>query len=1365
MKQLITRLSIISLLFLSGVHDSLAQQLPNIIPPSPVSMQFQKFLGYPVSPATGTADISIPLYNLQAAGITIPFSLQYHTSGIKVYESPGNIGYGWTLFPGFRISRTIMGKPDDAFKTDDIRNASTYSYAGIDQYLCDIAVSQDNPMYPRDGQYDIFSIHLPNLNTTFILQWINGELTGVPLPNAPVKIKPIRSTAGTAPLYFNYFEVTDDKGNVYIFGKDHKDISSSIWSPTSEWMLEKIIAPGIGNTIDFTYSSSTVPWVGGLTTQYFEVDDAIGYDGGAGCDLVTNKPLVFGNPSSGSSYNDYTYNTWSLTSISFPSGRVDFGFEDQVLSKVNSIKVYNTNNEKVKDIAFSRLSGWNLLNTVSVSGEGQYSFEYDMQPFTYQGGQDFSGYYNGQNNWNLVPTISLTIDPSHPGGGSGTYVQTFSGANRQPDEQKMQSHILKKINYPTGGYTSFNYEAHKFISKGVPSFGMGLRIASTQVYDPVSGKTITNSYTYGQNESGYGELGTGYYVNNQISALDENAFVSEKKIVSCYTCMCMHNASIRRRTVSSSNKFSNFSFNIPVWYPEVSVYSDGGKTTYKYNYTPSYFVNYSQGDTKNYYISELRNLGLSGPKLANKQILSGAGKLLQETSYTYWGGATGITGIIVDPVATYMGHAYSEIFLYPNTPEGSHLIGMEPNPFVIANYTIEKNNDNIATITQHDYQDNNVLETVTTFDYEYPYTYNVKSKSVTNSTNGTTTENYYYPTSGSIPDISSLSSAQQAMLSTLFNNNRLTTVIQKNTIRNNTPVCSNLFGYKDWANSVYSLEQVYSRTGSNPFESRLHYYSCDDKGNVTSVSKENDIKNSYIWGYNQTYPIAQAINAEAKDIFYTSFEDADGNSTDGDSKTGRKSRTGGYSKSLSGLTNGSYILSYWQKNGSTWTLQKNDLAVTTSAYTINISGQVDELRFYPSTAQMTTYTYSPLIGQTSQTDINNNSSYFEYDAFGRLMHIRDKDNNILKKFCYNYAGQQSTCEFVGNTVKSKVYTKTGCDAASGKYGSTVTYTVANNTYFGVTQTDADALAQADVDTKGQAYADANGACLQGVTNDAKSGIFTKNNCAQGGTGSLVTYVVPIGRYAAATKTESNQLADADIAANGQNYANTNGYCTWYNDPQSGAFTKNNCASGSVGSLVTYPVAANVYSSTISKYDANAKALNDVNSNGQAYANNNGSCTWSSHDVSGTYYSQVCPNGKMPLPIYVSMYAGTYTSTISQQDADNQAQQGAQNIANANGTCKGMDVYSVSYSQSYDYVEFYNTGTGSTYYFSVPPTDWNYIGELPIGNYNITFHGIDGEYHNYTTICGTGQSGYGEVTLYGENLMCNPSAGSYIFHID
>ncbi|WP_205886150.1 DUF5977 domain-containing protein, partial [Escherichia coli] len=77
----------------------------------------------------------------------------------------------------------------------------------------------------------------------------------------------------------------------------------------------------------------------------------------------------------------------------------------------------------------------------------------------------------------------------------------------------------------------------------------------------------------------------------------------------------------------------------------------------------------------------------------------------------------------------------------------------------------------------------------------------------------------------------------------------------------------------------------------------------------------------------------------------------------------------------------------------------------------------------------------------------------------------------------------------------------------------------------------------------------------------------------------------------------------------QAYANANGICTFYNAVQSGSFTKNNCPNGGTGSTVTYTVAAGTYSSTVSQADADQKATNDVNTNGQAYANANGICTF------------------------------------------------------------------------------------------------------------------------------------------------------------
>lgn len=200
--------------------------------------------------------------------------------------------------------------------------------------------------------------------------------------------------------------------------------------------------------------------------------------------------------------------------------------------------------------------------------------------------------------------------------------------------------------------------------------------------------------------------------------------------------------------------------------------------------------------------------------------------------------------------------------------------------------------------------------------------------------------------------------------------------------------------------------------GTMPAHARNNYYpqgflqenivSYDEYSNVREYKMINDIPVAIIWGYNHTYPIAEVKNALYKDIFHTSFEEGDGNSVAGDARTGNKSKTGGYSKSLSGLTNGQYILSYWLKSGSAWTYAESKVSVTATTFTINLSGQVDEVRFYPITAQMMTYTYDPLIGMTSQCDATNKIIYYKYDNFGRLKTIHDQDGKVIKMMDYQY---------------------------------------------------------------------------------------------------------------------------------------------------------------------------------------------------------------------------------------------------------------------------------------------------------------------------------------------------------------------------
>lgn len=78
---------------------------------------------------------------------------------------------------------------------------------------------------------------------------------------------------------------------------------------------------------------------------------------------------------------------------------------------------------------------------------------------------------------------------------------------------------------------------------------------------------------------------------------------------------------------------------------------------------------------------------------------------------------------------------------------------------------------------------------------------------------------------------------------------------------------------------------------------------------------------------------------------------------------------------------------------------------------------------------------------------------------------------------------------------------------------------------------------------------------------------------------------------------------------------------YYNTMQTKAVTKDNCASGKVGTEVTLTANANMFVSGVSIVDANNQAQNWLNANAQIYANLKGTC-----QISGGTPPEVTPPG-------------------------------------------------------------------------------------------------------------------------------------------
>ena len=304
-------------------------------------------------------------------------------------------------------------------------------------------------------------------------------------------------------------------------------------------------------------------------------------------------------------------------------------------------------------------------------------------------------------------------------------------------------------------------------------------------------------------------------------------------------------------------------------------------------------------------------------------------------------------------------------------------------------------------------------------------------------------------------------------------------------------------------------------------------FGYDSKLNLAVQNKTLDKKVSYLWDYQNSYPIAQVTTPDVTDISYTSFE-AEGmgnwqlnngsiNSAIG--VTGTKSYTlgGVNSISRSGLSAGSYVVSYWLKNATgtpsvnslsaiagisknNWTLFTITLNNITSV-AINGSGVIDELRLYPANAQMVTYTYKPIAGISSECDAANHITNYTYDGIGRLTIAQDQDNNILKSYSYNYSGVPS-CAAISTSLQSYSGTYTRNNCGTGQVGSQVNYYLPVGAYSStISQADAEQKAVNDVSANGQAYANLVGTCSVYTCNSSNcTGITNKcvNNICETG---------------------------------------------------------------------------------------------------------------------------------------------------------------------------------------------------------------------------------------------------------------------------
>jgi len=179
----------------------------------------------------------------------------------------------------------------------------------------------------------------------------------------------------------------------------------------------------------------------------------------------------------------------------------------------------------------------------------------------------------------------------------------------------------------------------------------------------------------------------------------------------------------------------------------------------------------------------------------------------------------------------------------------------------------------------------------------------------------------------------------------------------------------NYNGSKNLLSQIKTVKGPEFDGGVINLEERITYHDYDSMGNPIEVSKTDGTHIVYIWGYNQTLPIAKIENAT---YCYN------GNN---------------------------YSQSNCLEQTDVENLQLLSNQDIDSISEENLRVALNGLRNSLTNSMVTTYTYDPLIGVTSMTDPRGQVVYYEYDEFNRLQYIKDKDGYILSKNDYRYQTQ------------------------------------------------------------------------------------------------------------------------------------------------------------------------------------------------------------------------------------------------------------------------------------------------------------------------------------------------------------------------
>ena len=606
-----------------------------------------------------------------------------------------------------------------------------------------------------------------------------------------------------------------------------------------------------------------------------------------------------------------------LTEIKYPTGgKTKFNFESNTVYGIN--EDFFIGNKIVDEV----IPNSQLANDANQPG-ATFSTSFTLSEFT-------TLYFSVRADYkcnhaaNDCPTIELRKS-------DGSIVTTFQTEKWYEDIRDLQAgtYVLNIINGLLQTDNNVSVVAYKKTLQQIDTgtaqaLTGGLRVNEIQYLD--ADYTLINTKKYNYKLFDDPDKSSGYSMNPPVF-LSQNVEVGGSS-GSCSLDMISSNAIFPLNGQSGS--YVNY-INVT----EYNQNEENGKTEYTYSYAPDGAVTSGNSFSGEGY------LGTPAVDYSHRR-----GQLIKKGVFKY-SEASATFDLVQEDINTY---TPQENIRIKNIKMGN-----------IGSYNEAHSYDNLSErylLTQKrkiNYEDSGAITTTTQYVYDTGYYGRTFATAVTttNSDGLTTEQKSYYP-----DDVTSttalgepISTYEYTAINNLKKNaqHRIAEPVQVEVYVNGNLTTSQRTNYDSFLSNTVPKNIAVSKDNQS-FDERISYHKYDTKGNPLEVSKTDGGSITYIWSYNQMYPVAKIENATFSEV-----------------------------ATALGMTEAA-LMDFDESSISS----------------------LDGLRTSLPNAMVSTYGYEPLVGITKMTDPRGYTMTYHYDEFNRLQFIKDEEGNLISENKYNY---------------------------------------------------------------------------------------------------------------------------------------------------------------------------------------------------------------------------------------------------------------------------------------------------------------------------------------------------------------------------